>query len=70
MFLTLYRQLERGKSYLKSRDKFLVVPGIPSRMMYHYRRLFPRVATRSGVATAKFFDRLRQWFDVAKERNV
>jgi hypothetical protein len=39
-------------------------------MMYHYRRLFPRVATRSGVATAKFFDRLRQWFDVAKERNV
>ena len=42
-------------------DRFLVIPGFPSRMMYHYRRLFPRIATRSGIWTARVFDVLRRW---------
>ncbi|MEW6554761.1 MAG: SDR family NAD(P)-dependent oxidoreductase [Actinomycetota bacterium] len=36
-------------------DRFLLIPGLPSRTMYHYRRLFPRLATRSGLGVAKFF---------------
>jgi short-subunit dehydrogenase len=40
--------------------RFLVIPGAPSRLMWHYRRLFPRVATASGVGTAKIFDALRR----------
>lgn len=38
-----------------ARDRFLVIPGFPSRMIYHYRRLFPRLATRSGLWVARFF---------------
>jgi 2-hydroxycyclohexanecarboxyl-CoA dehydrogenase len=40
-------------------NKFLVIPGLPSRILYHYRRLFPRLATRSGLGVAKFFAWLR-----------
>ncbi|RJP30872.1 MAG: SDR family NAD(P)-dependent oxidoreductase [Actinobacteria bacterium] len=40
-------------------NKFLVIPGLPSRVFYHYRRLFPRLATRSGLGVAKFFAWLR-----------
>jgi len=36
-------------------DRFLVIPGIPSKIIYHYRRLFPRLATRSGLGVARFF---------------
>ncbi len=39
---------------------FLVIPGFPSRMMWHYRRLFPRVATASGVGVARVFDMIRR----------
>jgi short-subunit dehydrogenase len=42
-----------------SRKKFLVIPGLPSKVFYHYRRLFPRLATRSGLGVAKFFAWLR-----------
>ncbi|NPV59339.1 MAG: SDR family NAD(P)-dependent oxidoreductase [Actinobacteria bacterium] len=35
--------------------RFLVIPGVPSRIIYHYRRLFPRLATRSGLWVARFF---------------
>lgn len=35
--------------------RFLVIPGLPSRIFYHYRRLFPRLATRSGLWIARFF---------------
>jgi len=38
-----------------SRNQFLVIPGIPSKVFYHYHRLFPRLATRSGLGVAKFF---------------
>jgi short-subunit dehydrogenase len=41
-------------------DKFLVIPGLPSRVLYHYRRLFPRLATRSGLGVARFFAWLRR----------
>jgi short-subunit dehydrogenase len=41
------------------RNEFLVIPGLPSRILYHYRRLFPRLATRSGLGVAKFFAWLR-----------
>ncbi len=37
------------------KGRFLVIPGLPSRAIYHYRRLFPRLATRSGLGMAKFF---------------
>ncbi len=40
--------------------KFLVIPGFPSRLIYHYHRLFPRIATASGVVTARVFGLLRQ----------
>ena len=36
-------------------NEFLVIPGLPSRVLYLYRRLFPRLATRSGLGVAKFF---------------
>jgi len=36
-------------------NRFLVIPGLPSRIIYHYRRLFPRLATRSGLGVARFF---------------
>lgn len=36
-------------------NRFLVIPGLPSKIIYHYRRLFPRLATRSGLGIAKFF---------------
>ena len=42
-----------------ARNKFLVIPGLPSRILYHYRRLFPHLATRSGLGVAKFFAWLR-----------
>jgi len=32
---------------------------LPSKVFYHYRRLFPRLATRSGLGVAKFFAWLR-----------
>jgi len=41
-------------------NRFLVIPGMPSRIFYHYRRLFPRLATSSGVAVAKVYDWLRR----------
>lgn len=44
-------------------DKFLVIPGAPSRLFYHYRRLFPKIATKSGVWTARAYDYLRRRFD-------
>ncbi len=37
------------------RGRFLVIPGFPSKIIYHYRRLFPRLATRSGLWVARFF---------------
>ncbi len=42
------------------RGRFLVIPGVPSRLMWHYRRLFPRIATASGVGTAKLFEKIRR----------
>jgi len=42
------------------RGRFLVIPGAPSRLMWHYRRLFPRIATASGVGTARLFEKLRR----------
>ncbi len=38
-----------------ARGRFLVIPGLPSRVFYHYRRLFPRLATRSGLWVAGLF---------------
>jgi short-subunit dehydrogenase len=43
-------------------NKFLVIPGLPSRIIYHYRRLFPRLATSSGLAAARIFAWLRKIF--------
>ncbi len=40
--------------------RFMVIPGLPSRLMYLYRRLFPRLAASSGVAVARLYDRLRR----------
>ena len=40
--------------------RFLVIPGLPSRLMYLYRRLFPRAAASSGVAVARLYNRLRR----------
>lgn len=37
------------------RGDFLVIPGLPSRALYLYRRLFPRLATLSGLGVARFF---------------
>jgi short-subunit dehydrogenase len=42
------------------RGRFLVIPGFPSRIIYHYRRLFPRLATSSGVALARVYGWLRR----------
>jgi len=41
-------------------DKFLVIPGLPSRLFYRFRRLFPKLATKSGIVTAKLFDVIRR----------
>lgn len=41
-------------------NRFLVIPGLPSRLFYHYRRLFPKLATLTGVWTARVFERLRR----------
>jgi short-subunit dehydrogenase len=41
-------------------DRFLVIPGWPSRLIYHFRRLFPGLATNAGHGTARFFDVLRR----------
>jgi short-subunit dehydrogenase len=43
-------------------NKFLVIPGLPSRIIYHYRRLFPRLATSSGLVVARMFAWLRKIF--------
>jgi short-subunit dehydrogenase len=43
-------------------NRFLVIPGLPSRIIYHYRRLFPRLATSSGLVAARIFARLRKIF--------
>jgi len=43
-------------------NKFLVIPGLPSRIIYHYRRLFPRLATSSGLVVARVFAWLRKIF--------
>lgn len=40
--------------------RFLVIPGLPSRFIYHYRRLFPRLAAASGVAVGRLYHRLRR----------
>lgn len=40
--------------------RFLVIPGFPSRVFYHYRRLFPKIATRSGIWVARVFDLVRR----------
>ena len=42
------------------RGRFLVITGLPSRLMYVYRRLVPRLACSSGVAVAQLYDRLRR----------
>jgi short-subunit dehydrogenase len=42
------------------RGRFLVIPGVPSRIIYHYRRLFPRLATSSGVVVARAYGWLRR----------
>ncbi len=42
------------------RARFLVIPGLPSRLMYHYRRFFPQLAAASGVAVGKLYARLRR----------
>ncbi|MBC7247611.1 MAG: SDR family NAD(P)-dependent oxidoreductase [Actinobacteria bacterium] len=42
------------------KGRFLVIPGFPSRLMYLYRRFFPRLASSSGVAVARLYDRLRR----------
>lgn len=47
------------------RGRFLVIPGLPSRLMYHYRRYFPRLAAASGVAVGRLYARLRR---LQKER--
>ena len=41
-------------------NKFLVIPTLPSRIIYHYRRLFPRLATSSGLIVARIFAWLRK----------
>lgn len=43
-------------------NRFLVIPGLPSRIIYHFRRLFPRLATSSGLVAARLFARLRKIF--------
>lgn len=40
--------------------RFLVIPGLPSRLFWHYRRLFPRTATASGIGVAKLFEVIRR----------
>jgi short-subunit dehydrogenase len=40
--------------------RFLVIPGLPSRIIFHFRRLFPRVASHCGVYTAEIFDLARK----------
>ncbi len=42
------------------RGRFLVIPGWPSRFIYLYRRLFPRLASASGVAVGRLYARLRR----------
>lgn len=42
------------------RGRYLVIPGIPSRLFYHYRRLFPRLASLTGLAVARIYQRLRR----------
>ncbi|MBN1290158.1 MAG: SDR family oxidoreductase [Actinobacteria bacterium] len=41
-------------------DKFLVIPGMPSRIFYRFRRHFPRAATSAGVAASKLFTLARK----------
>ncbi|MHB8894661.1 MAG: SDR family NAD(P)-dependent oxidoreductase [Candidatus Geothermincolia bacterium] len=41
-------------------NRFLVIPGWPSRLIYHFKRLFPRLSTSAGLGTARFFDVLRR----------
>ncbi|MGQ9475438.1 MAG: SDR family NAD(P)-dependent oxidoreductase [Actinomycetota bacterium] len=42
------------------KGRFLVIPGLPSRLIYHYRRLFPRLASASGVVVGRVYARLRR----------
>ena len=41
-------------------DRFLVIPGWPSRAIYHFKRLFPGLATSAGLGTARVFTVLRR----------
>lgn len=41
-------------------DKYLVIPGFPSRTFYRFRRLFPKLATKAGLVTSKVFDLIRR----------
>lgn len=42
------------------KGRFLVIPGLPSRLIYRYRRLFPRLASASGVVVGRVYARLRR----------
>ncbi|MBN2169420.1 MAG: SDR family NAD(P)-dependent oxidoreductase [Actinobacteria bacterium] len=41
-------------------DKYLVIPGMPSRAFYRFRRHFPRLATSAGVSASKLFTLARK----------
>lgn len=41
-------------------DKYLVIPGLPSRTFYRFRRHFPRLATSAGVSASKLFTLARK----------
>ncbi len=50
------RQVAEAVAY----GRFLVIPGLPSRVIYHFRRLFPRLACGCGLVTARVFALLRR----------
>lgn len=54
------KRIARHIAHAVAHDKFLVIPGFPSRMFYHFRRLMPRVATNAGVGTARVFEKMRE----------
>lgn len=41
-------------------NRFMIIPGLPSRIFYHYRRLFPRLAGFSGLAYGRLYNWLRK----------
>lgn len=42
------------------KDKYLVIPGLPSRAFYWFRRHFPTLATKAGFSASKWFNLARK----------